>query len=250
MEREGLWEMHYSRKDIRIQCVWTLVVAVFRMVLHMPVWIGLRSVWSTIKPLEGRSSLPLTQSAVQVKVNLPHDSKQTHHKLRIRRARKVLTSRKSLDSGSRWLYPYFPSHDDGDTSSGSCDHVTSYVAPDKDDLPENVVYSSPDSGVHGDFSLSSNYSDSATTRGEFEHHWIAIIAIAHEPSLSLYSLSTSMINHIFIIIIGHSNFDNCTVTWPTADLTKHSWLRSKWTQWFQSLQMKARACRQVRLISR
>ena len=126
------------------------------------------------KPLQGRSSLPLTQSAVQVKVTLPHDSKQTHHKLR--RARKVLTSRKSLDSGSRWLYPYFPSHDDGDTSSGSCDHVTSYVAPDKDDLPEilglleNVVYSSPDSGVHGDFSLSSNYSDSATTRGEFEHH--------------------------------------------------------------------------------
>ena len=25
-----------------------------------------------------------------------------------------------------------PSHDDGDTSSGSCDHVTSCVAPDKD----------------------------------------------------------------------------------------------------------------------
>ena len=98
---------------------------------------------------------------------------------KLRRARKVLTSRKSLDSGSRWLYPYFPSHGErfaGETSVMG--HMTDHgirsgiplgrEAPEVLGALENVVYSSPDSGMHDDLSLSSN-SDETSSRGEPHH---------------------------------------------------------------------------------
>ena len=45
----------------------------------------------------------------------PSQSNQSPPHTKLRRARKVLTSKKSLDSGSRslrWLYPYFTPHND------------------------------------------------------------------------------------------------------------------------------------------
>lgn len=82
------------------------------------------------------------------------------------RRRKVITSRKSLDAGSRWLYPYFTPADDrlsgemmggGPTRSGMGTHDV----PEVLGTLENVVYSSPDSGIH-DLSLSSNYSETSS----------------------------------------------------------------------------------------
>ena len=97
------------------------------------------------------------------------------------RRTKVLTSRKSLDAGSRWLYPYFSTADDnpmfgshhmtgrgGSVRSGRGAHD----APEILGTLENVVYSSPDSGVH-DLSLSSNHSDINSYlagRGEPQNH--------------------------------------------------------------------------------
>lgn len=95
------------------------------------------------------------------------------HKLK--RASRVLTSRKSLDTGSRWLYPYFSSTDNryvGDSSmmglmvdsrSGGPNRFSEDV-PEILGLLENVVYASADNGVHEDLSLSETGS-----RGETHH---------------------------------------------------------------------------------
>jgi hypothetical protein len=107
----------------------------------------------------------------------PHDSVHTSHQSiqsqpqsKLRRASKVLTSRKSLDSGSRWLYPYF---------QAQIGHVTDYSAqlaqfagpgaPEVLGALENVVYSSPDSGMHDDDLSLSSSSDDTSSRGENHH---------------------------------------------------------------------------------
>lgn len=106
---------------------------------------------------------------------LAHLNRSPVPQIKLRRARKVLTSRKSLDSGSRWLYPYSPSSDDRDASMMT-NHVTRNTRPPKhvEDMPEilglleNVVY---DSGVHEDLSLSSNYSSASSNwTGKDPHH--------------------------------------------------------------------------------
>lgn len=99
---------------------------------------------------------------------------QSPSRTKLRRARKVLTSRKSLDSGSRWLYPYFGSPERSAGDVPLLNHVTDHVAgrtmmysrdiPEILGMLENVVYSSPDSGMHDDLSLSSNNSDNNSTQ--------------------------------------------------------------------------------------
>ena len=88
----------------------------------------------------------------------------------------MITSRKSLDAGSRWLYPYFTPADDrlsgemmggGPMRSGG---MGTHEVPEVLGTLENMVYSSPDSGIH-DLSLSSNYSEtSSNVNGGGEPH--------------------------------------------------------------------------------
>ncbi len=108
---------------------------------------------------------------------LKHKVSAAHSCSKLRR-RKVITSRKSLDAGSRWLYPYFTSVGDrlsGEIMLGGPMAMGSgrgtHDAPEILGMLENVVYSSPDSGVH-DLSLSSNYSDTSSnlTGGGDPHH--------------------------------------------------------------------------------
>lgn len=99
-------------------------------------------------PVEIRSGHPLPDSVRASAPNLTvsttsNQSEKNISQSRLRRARKVITSRKSLDSGSKWLSPFFISPD----GRGSSVSVT--VDNDMDDMPEilglleNVVYPSP-----------------------------------------------------------------------------------------------------------
>ena len=112
-------------------------------------------------------------SSIAFQVEPPHKNKlSAAHSCSKLRRRKVITSRKSLDAGSRWLYPYFNPADDRLSSDPMKSGRGSHDTPEILGQLENVVYSSPDSGIH-DLSLSSNYSDTSsnlTGGGGGPHH--------------------------------------------------------------------------------
>ena len=99
-----------------------------------------------------------------------HDiSRHSSSPTKLRRARKVLTSRKSLESGSRWLNPYFASSSERPgVEALLSNHMTNHMTGSSNNRGaevlgalENVTYTSPNNS-EDDFSISTNCSAIST----------------------------------------------------------------------------------------
>lgn len=159
--------------------------------LHSPLMNRSMHMWTTppgtdSPPLPPRARWQNTPPVITTSVGSPPLPK-------LRRSRKVLTSRESLDSTSRWLHPSLSSPDERlmgeqvDQRGHRTTRVGGYAAQNFDRSTsdngsaagymrshevlgqlENVVYS--DSGIHHDLSLSSNYSDAHSNLKEKYPH--------------------------------------------------------------------------------